>query len=175
MWSNLNSKSINFRVREVLFLFIHNKIPTKERLFRINLANDPYCDFCLDANIGPFVSDAEHVFCTCLRVCEVWSEIRVKLANYISVDIINTDLIGLRFTNNTFSNELTWVVGSYIYAVWNSLHVKGDSFLNRDSFFGFHNSYCRLCLSNFHYSSCSCILTFCFYSLSLSSSLLFLP
>ena len=67
----------------------------------------------------------------------MWSEIRVRLANYIPVDIINTDLIGLRFTNNTFSNEITWVVGSYIYAVWNSLYVKGDSFLNRDSFFGF--------------------------------------
>merc|ERR1711954_434841 len=45
-WSRLNSSVVDARARDVMYLMIHNKLPVKERLFRIRLRNDPYCMAC---------------------------------------------------------------------------------------------------------------------------------
>ena len=45
-WSRLNSSVVDARARDVMYLMIHNKLPVKERLFRIRLKNDPYCMAC---------------------------------------------------------------------------------------------------------------------------------
>ena len=34
--------------QEILYLNIHNKLPTRERLFRIYMLNDPNNDYCMD-------------------------------------------------------------------------------------------------------------------------------
>ena len=42
VWRRLESPVLSGSTRDVLFLLIHNKLPVKERLFRIGLSVDPY-------------------------------------------------------------------------------------------------------------------------------------
>ena len=45
-WRRLHSAVVDIRARDVMFLLLHNKLPVKERLFRIRLKPDPYCLRC---------------------------------------------------------------------------------------------------------------------------------
>ena len=42
-WRRLHSPEVDNKARDVLFLLLHNKLPVKERLFRIGQKHDPYC------------------------------------------------------------------------------------------------------------------------------------
>ena len=136
VWLNLNAKSINSKVRELLFLLIHNKIPTKERLFRIQLANDPYCDFCFNT-IGPVTCNIDHIFSSCERVSAVWKEIRVKLVIIVPREVSDNDLIRLKFPKSTYNNEIIWLMGSYIYMIWDFILRQGVTVIDRGKLFGY--------------------------------------
>ena len=136
VWSNLKSKCLGSQSRELLFLLIHNKLPTKERLYRIQLTNDPHCEICLNS-AGSFVCDIEHLFCSCLRVADIWNEIRGKLGRVIHRNVSNFDLLNLNFSVREFNNEIIWVIGSYVYEVWSSFCAKDTAVMDRVKFFGF--------------------------------------
>ena len=46
VWKRLHSTVVDDKARDVLFLLLHNKLPVKERLFRIGMKHDPYCLKC---------------------------------------------------------------------------------------------------------------------------------
>ena len=107
-----------------MFLLIHKKLAIPERLFRIGLANDPYCASCLDDGVAA-INDYEHFFCTC-----------PKLA-IVDEDIQNLDLVSLRFSERTFETEITWIIASYINEVWKLIHKTKTQHVNKDKLFGF--------------------------------------
>ena len=69
VWRRLHSPVVDDKARDVLFLLLHNKLPVRERLFRIGLKHDPYCLKCAGAE----VNDIVHFFCMCVVVCNTWS------------------------------------------------------------------------------------------------------
>ena len=69
-------------VQSLMFLLIHNILPVRSRLKRLNMVNS---DKCLQDDL---VADVEHVFCHCLRTREGWQWIRFK---------VTTDLIPVNF------------------------------------------------------------------------------
>ena len=69
VWKRLHSTVVDDKARDVLFLLLHNKLPVKERLFRIGMKHDPYCLKCAGAEINDIV----HFFCSCVAVCNTWS------------------------------------------------------------------------------------------------------
>ena len=73
VWKRLHSQVVGPEVRDILFLLIHNKLPVPERLFRIGLKQDPYCQYCEGAE----VADLEHFFCSCVRIRQSWSWMRI--------------------------------------------------------------------------------------------------
>ena len=79
IWRRLGSRVLTAEARDSLFLLIHNKLPVKERVFRIGLAVDPYCEFCP----GGVICDVEHFFCSCSRVFIVWSWVRGRLLDML--------------------------------------------------------------------------------------------
>ena len=81
-WRKLNLFCISSPAREMVYLLIHNKLPIQERLFRVGLASDPYCDFCLNSGEAIFC-DREHFFCCCDRVSPVWEVIRKILLDLL--------------------------------------------------------------------------------------------
>jgi hypothetical protein len=56
IWDRVNRPVLKFHVRDVMFLLIHNKLPTRERLFRLNQCRDDQCD------LGDVLENIEHLF-----------------------------------------------------------------------------------------------------------------
>ena len=52
-------------------------------------------------------------------------------------EVSDWEMINLRLPNNRGSNEVIWLLSSYVREVWSSLHVKGAAELNDAQFFGF--------------------------------------
>ena len=85
VWRRLWNPCLTSSAREVLFLLVHNKLPVRERFFRIKVAVDPYCEHCLDIT-GAEICDVEHFFCSCNRVTETWERLRIIVLNLLDVD-----------------------------------------------------------------------------------------
>ena len=122
--------------RDVLFLLIHNKLPVKERLFRIGLALDPYCELCP----GGIVADVEHFFCSCVRVAPVWSWIRGKIVGLMGASgatVSDWELVNLFLPDSFRTKDMVWLLGTYVAKVWEEVQVRGKLRLRFETFFGF--------------------------------------
>ena len=94
VWKRLQNPVMSRWAVDNMYLLIHNKIPVRERLFRIGVRNDPYCEWCEGAQ----VSDVEHVFTTCVRTMMLWSWVRGKIVKWMGLGMVsNWELINLRF------------------------------------------------------------------------------
>ena len=132
-WRRINAPVLTSSIRDVSYLLLHNKLPVKERLFRVRLSNDPYCTFCPGAEI----SDSEHFFCTCSRVINIWSRMKNILSPLLNADISNWTIINFLVPRNDFEDEVIWLVGNYIAKVWKDLFARNKSVLKEEEFFGF--------------------------------------
>ena len=66
------------RARDVMYLHLPNKLPVQQRLYRIRLKPDPYCQYCPGAELGDIV----HHFCGCQRTVETWTWVREQIIRY---------------------------------------------------------------------------------------------
>ena len=125
---------VEARARDILFLVLHNKLPVPERLFRIRLRNDPYCQTCEVAE----VADLEHFFCSCSLVARIWSWVRSRVLEYAGCDhnIMDWDILNLFVPGSDFDMEVVWLVSSYVLFVWENIFVR-DAGVKLDQFFGF--------------------------------------
>ena len=125
---------VGARARDILFLLLHNKLPVPERLFRIRLKNDPYCQTCEVAE----VADLEHFFCSCSLVARMWSWLRTKVLQYSGCghDILDWDILNLFVPGSEFDLEVVWLVSSYVLFVWDNIFVR-DAEVKLEQFFGF--------------------------------------
>ena len=133
VWKRLRYSSLSAYVKETLFLLNHNKLPVKERLHRIRLTNDPFCDRC-DNSI---ICDLEHFFCVCNSVSETWTAVKLILTDLLNMDVSNSVLILLRFPKSSRDNEITWLVGNYVNKVWEIIYGDGKTHVSKDVMFGF--------------------------------------
>ena len=133
-WKRLHSSVVDDKARDVLFLLLHNKLPVKERLFRIGLKHDPYCLNC----DGAEVNDIVHFFCICEAVCNTWCWLKrqvVQLGQMVaSVD--DWDVVNLLFPSSSRDAEIVWLVSSYVLYVWEMVYVKNLE-VKFDNFFGY--------------------------------------
>ena len=109
-----------------------------ERLFRIGLANDPYCASCLDDGVAA-INDYEHFFCTCPKLAVSWTHLKEIVSNLLhsDEDIQNLDLVSLRFSERTFETKITRIIASYMNEVWKLIHKTKTQHVNKDKLFGF--------------------------------------
>ena len=132
-WKRINSVVLPSSVRDVSYLLMHNKLPTKERLFRIALSNDPYCVFCPDA----IICDTEHFFCNCVRIKHVWRSIRNMIMSMLNVSVSDWSLIHYFAPRNDYENETVWLIGNFIAKAWKELQGNNVAQLKDERFFGF--------------------------------------
>ena len=138
-WRRLGNPVLTSVSREILFLLLHNKLPVRERLFRIRLAVDPYCEHCFGSD-GAIICDIEHFFCACSRVVQVWKRLKIMIANLLAVQeahLSDMDLLNLRLPRNNFNNEVVWLIGNYVGKLWDCLIIRSAASLCVDQFFGF--------------------------------------
>ena len=136
VWKRLSSPVLSGSARDVLFLLIHNKLPVRERMFRIGLAVDPYCQVCP----GGSIADVTHYFCACCAVAPVWGWVRARLVDVLGVNssqCSDWEFLNLLFPGSNCENEATWLVGTYAAWVWREIYILGKSWLRGDQFFGF--------------------------------------
>ena len=133
-WKRLHSPVVEVKARDVLFLLLHNKLPVRERLFRIGLKHDPYCVKCDGAEINDIV----HFFCTCEAVCNTWCWLKRQVVQLgqIVANVDDWDVVNLLFLNTSRDAEIVWLVSSYVLYVWEMVYVKKLD-VKLDNFFGF--------------------------------------
>ena len=117
-----------------MFLLLHDKLPVTERLFRIRLRNDPYCQSC----IGAEIADAEHFFCSCEKVRRVWGWVKNEVMKHMGQqqDVTDWEVLNLFFPVSAFDQENVWLISSYVLFVWENIYVKGAE-VKLEKFFGF--------------------------------------
>jgi len=133
-WKRLHDPVVDSLSRDVLFLLLHNKLPVKERLFRIGINHDPYCLKCAGAE----VHDIVHFFCTCETVCNTWVWLRGQVVQLgqMRVDVDDWDVVNLLFPKSSRDSEIVWLITSYVSYVWEMVHVR-KSKVKLDKFFGY--------------------------------------
>ena len=133
-WSRLHSSVVDARVRDVMYLMIHNKLPVKERLFRIRLKNDPYCMACAGAEIA----DVEHYFAKCDGIAGTWAVVKKEVLRYgkFKNEVEDWKILNLMFQKSRLDKELIWLVSNYVWYVWDSVYVRGAD-IRKEQFFGF--------------------------------------
>merc|ERR1711872_263943 len=106
-WSRLHNAVVDAGARDGMYLLIHNKLPVPERLFRIRVKNDPYCQTC----VGAVIADSEHFFTKCEGIVGSWTLVKNEILRY---------------------GDLS----SNVLYVWNSVYVRGAD-VRTEQFFGF--------------------------------------
>ena len=83
-WKRLWLPSVTSETREILFLLMHQKLPVRERLFRIGVKDDPYSSHCP----GLEIADIPHLFCSCIRTTDVWLWLRSRILKMFNMNQI---------------------------------------------------------------------------------------
>ena len=135
-WSRLQSLEVNRRVQETNFLLVHNKLPVKERLFRIGLARDPYCDLC-DVAV---IQDTLHYFTQCERVGDFWEWVRSMLFLIVGAqaDLLqNSDLLNFTWAQCNSDREIVWLISWFVWFTWDRCQQDSMNRINERELFGF--------------------------------------
>jgi len=133
VWQNISQPVLSSSAADISFLLVHNKLPVGERLFRVGVKIDPYCDFCPGAQF----CDIEHFFCSCSRVDTVWSWVKDKVLILVGETVENSDLVRYILPACSAMKEVVWLWGIYFEKTWKDLHLHGYERLNADEFFGY--------------------------------------
>ena len=137
VWKRTQNLALTPEMHEIMYLLIHKKLIVQERLFRINLVNDPYCKICIDSTQMFTSCDYLHFFCDCPSVSNTWSSIRDIILGLVQGSVDNHALISLNFPKSKHEKEVMWLLGSYIEQIWHSIQSEGASFVDKKKIFGF--------------------------------------
>ena len=134
VWARLHIAVVDYKARDVMYLMLHNKLPVRERLFRIRLRPDPYCQTC----VGAEISDVEHYFCSCEGIVRAWSWVKSRVGGLVGQQqgLVDWDLLNLFFPSSSYEMEIIWLVSSYVMYVWDTVYVRGVE-VKLEQFFGF--------------------------------------
>ena len=132
VWKRLNNPVHDTAARDILFRMIHNIIPNRQRLFKLNQCLDP---FCLEEQIvrngevvGGQEEDNEHLFTSCLRTREPWLWLRRRILEFLpdtSHNLSNWEIIHLTFPEYIHESTVLWLISSYCDIIWNDLVKRG--------------------------------------------------
>ena len=114
-------------------MLIHNKLPVKERLFRVRMVNDPYCDYCTRAE----TCDVDHFFCTCVRVSAEWNWICQVSFQLLGENCPSSELIRFKLPKSNREKEVIWLLGHFVETIWNDLVKRGNPSLKAGEIFGY--------------------------------------
>ena len=133
VWTLLTLPVLSSSVCDVPYMVVHNKLPTQERMFRIGVTKEQYCTECP----GTQTVDADHFFCSCLKVKNVWGFTHKILNTLIGVSVSSLELINFQFPSSVHDNEVVWLLCSYLTKVWQEIYVSAESHIKYEELFGF--------------------------------------
>ena len=114
IWRRLNRQVIDSPVKDILFMLIHNVLPTRDRLYRLRKCNSSQC------TAGDGDEDVEHLFTSCTRTQVAWAWARRKIMNLMTFNDgfpSNFELLHLSY-ETMMDDEVLWIIAQYCYYVW---------------------------------------------------------
>ena len=107
-----------------MFLIIHNIIPTKQRLFRMNKCRSEECDQ------GDGLEDVVHLFTGCRRVQVAWAWCRRKIMNMMTQQSHPSDfeLLNLAYMSD-MDDEILWLITNYCHFVYEQRRKKAHNYV----------------------------------------------
>ena len=135
-WKRVHSDLVEPDDRDNLYLLVHNKLPTPERMERIKVVKDGFCVQCP----GSVRADLEHLFCSCEKVSRFWAWIRqqiLKLSNNLLAQASDWEMINLLFPKGQGEEEICWLLCWYLNFIWREFFSKASRNIKNSSFFGF--------------------------------------
>ena len=125
IWEKLNHPVLTSKVRDIMFLIIHNILPTMDRLHRMNIRDTAMCKK-EDGN-----EDVEHLFTGCVRTQVAWAWARRKGMHLMPVWATEfpSDFELLHLTYEAVMNvEILWLISMYCYYVWQEKNKSGNNY-----------------------------------------------
>ena len=108
----LNHPVLTSKIRDIMFLVIHNILPTRDRLHRLNMTENSMC------KKGDGIEDVEHLFTQCVRTQVAWAWTRRKVLNLMPDWVqngqfpSNFELLHLSY-EAMMNTEILWVISTY--------------------------------------------------------------
>jgi exonuclease III len=130
VWERINHPLLTLYQREVMFMLVHNILPSKERLQRLNQADTAQC------LLGDGEETVEHLFCSCRRVQVAWAWMRRKILNKSLAlpTVSNFELLNLVSGVRENQLDFIWLISTYVEYVWKIKLDKKDYYLDLDLF-----------------------------------------
>lgn len=118
--------------RELMFLLVHNILPTKERLLKMNQVETDQCEE------GDGVETLEHLFCGCRRTQVAWAWMRRKVSAFYPQcgRSSNFELLNLvTFSSDKqVEKDIIWLISTFVEYVWKQKLDKRHYFIDLDVF-----------------------------------------
>ena len=125
IWVRLNKPVISSNVRDIMFLVIHNILPTRDRLHRLNQCRSDQCDQ------GDGTEDVEHLFTSCVRTQVAWAWCRRKIMHLmpnLQAYPSNFELLHLAY-ESMMDEEILWLVSQYCAYVYEQKRQKAHNYV----------------------------------------------
>ena len=80
----------------------------------------------------------EHYFSKCEGIVGAWTVVKNEILRFGKFKTIVDDwkILSLMFPKSRLDKELIWLVSSYVWYVWDSVHVRGSD-VRAEQFFGY--------------------------------------
>jgi hypothetical protein len=126
VYPRLNHGILEAEPRDVLYSMIHNLHPTKQRLFKQNRVQDPFCHL---PQCQGRVQDLEHLFTSCYLVSQAWLWLRSKLLQFLPTTVgaqgtSSEDFLLLKYPKDKMDKEIVWMIGNFCDIVLKITIVK---------------------------------------------------
>lgn len=127
IWKNINNNILTTDVKAVWYDIVNEKVPTGEKLYKINLKPDPLCDHC------QLVDTLAHTF-VCRDRNTIWKWTRKKLAiiNRTSEAAISVQEILYPEWNlypSMKHNSYSWLLGNFINYIIRNKNTTLEEFM----------------------------------------------
>ena len=136
VWKRVNNIVHDTLAKDIMFRIIHNIIPNRQRLFKLNQCTNPFClEEVIERDniaVGGPQEDNLHLFASCKRTREPWLWLRRRILELLppnSDNLSNWEILHLSFPEYIHENTICWIISSYCDIIWNDmakrrLHVK---------------------------------------------------
>ena len=120
-WSYLSIRGLSGVQRSFLFRLLHNLLPTRSRLHRMNLTEDPYCDICPQR----IEQDTIHCFLQCSFNFIINDWIIAVLydlnPNLLQIELTSLDIVKLNLETDDESRlPILWFLSVSLSLLWKS-------------------------------------------------------
>ena len=124
-WKFLKTRGLSGEQKSFLMKMLHNILPTKQRLFKMNLSDSPLCDLCNCQTMG----DLPHIMLECdyNSVVNDWI-VGVLLdldSNLLQADIKSHNIVCLDLPLDSGSHlSVTWFLSTIFASIWKSRQAR---------------------------------------------------